>query len=91
MYYIRAMYYTKKKKKETSTIYKRQRALVKVLSYSWVNTNRLQSDKMMRKQNKQWSLTSLSRPAATVTISPVSLLMVNMLGMGLWGVCERMR
>lgn len=36
-------------------------------------------------------LTSRSRPAATVTMSPVSLLMVNMFWEGLCGLCVRMR
>lgn len=35
--------------------------------------------------------TSRSRPGATVTMSPVSLLMVNMLGIGLCGVWDRIR
>lgn len=36
-------------------------------------------------------LTSRSRPAATVTMSPVSLLMVNMFWEGLCGVCVTIR
>lgn len=36
-------------------------------------------------------LTSRSRPAATVTMSPVSLLMVNMFWDGLWGVWVTIR
>lgn len=65
-----------------------------IVFYGLVDTNEMQNDQMMRvtgEQCIQLPLTSLSRPAATVTMSPVSLLMVNMLGMGVLGVCERMR
>lgn len=60
------------------------------LSYGWVVTHE-QKPKVAGTHCTPLTLTSLSRPAATVTMSPVSLLMVNMLGMGLWGVCERIR
>lgn len=57
----------------------------------WVNLSHTDCSGEVVPQPHGAHLTSRSRPAATVTMSPVSLLMVNMFWEGLWGVWVTIR
>lgn len=58
---------------------------------SWCRCDRPLPCRALLSPGARPRLTSRSRPAATVTMSPVSLLTVNMFWEGLCGLCVRMR